>query len=172
MPDDYDEPTDDPIGHLLREHMSAQLDGQIGRASAHFRRQIEGEPVNGATRTATTRRAAHGWALGLVGGAVAASMTLLFAGPALWPARPALRPGGGGETGSTQADPSDAPPAYTQVVSRTIDEGTYLVDDHLPVRRLRRQRLEQTTWYDPAHDARMEVTIPREDVMLVELVTY
>ena len=61
---------------------------------------------------------------------------------------------------------------YTQVVGQTIDEGTFLVDGRVPVRKLRRERVEQAMWYDAEMDARVQVSVPREDVMFVEMATY
>ncbi|MEX2121022.1 MAG: hypothetical protein WD847_15630 [Pirellulales bacterium] len=55
--------------------------------------------------------------------------------------------------------------------SRTLDEGTVLIDGRTPARKLRRQWYERVEWYDRARGARMERIVPREEVVFVRIPT-
>lgn len=160
-------PSDDNLDRLLRDYLSAQLDPQVGRASAHFRQHLGRAQAARTDSPRRRRRTAFGWAVGIVGGALAASVAVMAAAPAFW------RHGGlspDGEGGTTKPVPE--PVMYTQVVGETIDEGTFLVDGKLPVRKLRRELVEQATWYDAEAGARVQVTVPRQDVTFVEMAIY
>jgi hypothetical protein len=52
--------------------------------------------------------------------------------------------------------------------SRTIDEGTVLIGQ-TAVRKLRRQWWERVEWFDPAHGARLERFVPREELSFVAI---
>lgn len=159
--------SDDNLDYLLHDYFAARLDGQVGRASARFREHVEDERNDAAMSARRNRRAAYGWAIGLAGSALAASVAVMAAGPGFWPGQRGTH-----SSHSPRNEAVAGPVMYTQVVGGTIDEGTYLVNDELPVRKYRRERLEQATWYDAEMNARVQVTVPREDVMYVEMVTY
>ncbi|MEX0712372.1 MAG: hypothetical protein WD278_08475, partial [Pirellulales bacterium] len=53
--------------------------------------------------------------------------------------------------------------------SRTLDEGTVLIDGRTPARKLRRQWYERVEWYDRARGARIERIVPREQVVFVRI---
>ncbi|MEX2560172.1 MAG: hypothetical protein WD403_09675 [Pirellulales bacterium] len=55
--------------------------------------------------------------------------------------------------------------------SRTLDEGTVLIDGRTPARKLRRQWYERVEWYDRARGARIERIVPREEVVFVRIPT-
>jgi hypothetical protein len=158
---------DDNLDRMLHEFFAAELDQQVGRAGAGFRLHLL--QARAAQRRATPhrRRTTFGWAAGIVGTALAASVAVMAAAPALW--RNSGAPPAGRDPG---ANPAPAPVTYTQVVGQTIDEGTFLVDGRVPVRKLRRELVEQAMWYDAEMGAHVQVSVPREDVMFVEMATY
>jgi len=56
---------------------------------------------------------------------------------------------------------------------RYWDEGTFLLGDDMPVRRVRRQLMKHVLWRDFERDITMEMTLPgEEEVMLVRRVKY
>src|SRR5207249_4302890 len=96
---------------LMRRHLSADLDRQAGRAEAAFLRHVggaagTGDPVAAAppapppgprlSPAAPRRFMKFGpWMMTWAGTALAACLAALWAGPALFPARPAGPPAGG-----------------------------------------------------------------------------
>ena len=63
--------------------------------------------------------------------------------------------------------------AYTQTIEyRTLDQGTVVLDDQLPVRQLCRQTLERVQWIDPVKNQDVEVDIPSQEIVYVPLATY
>ena len=58
------------------------------------------------------------------------------------------------------------------VWSGITDEGTVLVNDEIPMRQLRRQFLRHVQLIDPARNVSVEMTLPEEEVIYVELATY
>ncbi len=62
---------------------------------------------------------------------------------------------------------------FEQAVSwRTWDEGTLVLAENTPVRRVRRQFLEQVRFFDEENQEVIEVTVPRERVLLVPMEVY
>ena len=179
----------DALAPLVRRHLSAELDGQRGRAEAAFLRHIGdvghigAAAGNGAASASSASTAARppgdaqpfmrfrGWFLTLAGTALAASFAGLLVAPAIFrqPSGPAVTGTGPRAGGPTQ-------PMTQLVQDRTWDGGTVVVDneagDPVPARRIVRERLERARWYDPAQKAWNEVTIPRQDVRLMEVDTY
>jgi hypothetical protein len=86
------------------------------------------------------------------------------------PVEPDSSPGFG-KTGSGE---STDPMAYVArniehtLTWNTVDQGTVYLDDERPLRSVVRQAAETVSWYDPARKAHVELTIPRDEVMLVE----
>src|SRR5688572_21725830 len=87
---------DEQLDGLMRAHLSAELDGQPGRAEAAFLRHLatpraaglaeapadpSGRKANGAARHVNRFR---GWTLAFAGAALAASLAALAAAPALF----------------------------------------------------------------------------------------
>jgi hypothetical protein len=60
------------------------------------------------------------------------------------------------------------PVRYEQVVSQTDYEGTFDAGSELPVRAFRTVELRRIVWEDEERDIRMEMTVPREEILLVE----
>src|SRR3954464_8264695 len=84
-------PESEELDALMRDFLAAELDPQLGRAAQHFRRHLHG---SGSTAGAAPpgplgpRRALSGWIVGIVGGAMAASIAALWARPVIWPSAP------------------------------------------------------------------------------------
>jgi hypothetical protein len=55
-----------------------------------------------------------------------------------------------------------------EVAWQSIDQGTVLIDGE-PLRSVRRQRVDQFKWVDPATQQTIEVSVPSEEVVLTEL---
>jgi hypothetical protein len=222
MPD-MDEPY---LEMLLREHLTAELNGQLGRPMAAFFAHAVRVERTAVTNQDTAAPLIHlpggpagispkasrpqssrfgrlnrfnrfdGWFLGLAGAGLAASLAALWAAPAAFrghapvlpvrssqpapaplPAELALTntqtPDGTGTNDSTSLSPQA--PVMQWVQSRTLDEGTVVLDDPthaVPARKLRHQELQHTQWYDPSRRAQVEMTVPREKIKFVEMDTY
>jgi hypothetical protein len=202
---------------LLREHLTGELNGQLGRPmAAFFAHAARVEPTGvtheegnalrlpqGSGRQSLSRfgrlnrfNRFDGWFLGLAGAALAASLAAFWAAPAAFRAHAPVLPIRAGQPAPTPLPPemamtntttpdgtatndlaslSSQPPLMQWVQSRTLDEGTVVLDDPnhaVPARKLRHQELEHTQWYDPSRRAQVEMTVPRENIKFVEMDTY
>ena len=169
-------PDTEELDAAVRGYLSAELDGQLGRAAAHFRDHLRGP---GAGSTGTTGggppgrpgspggRAWGGWVVGIVGGAMAASIAALWAGPSLFPAGPASPSGPVVPVAQYRFDLDDV-----TLSTQTRDDGTVLLDGRTPARRIVRNELKQVRWVDPEHDVSFEKIEPRQTIMLIEMDTY
>lgn len=152
---------DEQLDALLGESLAASLDPQQGKAEACFRERLKRD-----RRAAWKQRA---WLIGAFAGGVAASVAMLCAAPWFRAADP--RPGH--PTVSQGSEPALIPPAMQRTVqSQTIDEGVVVLDDDTPVRVLHRRVLERTRWFDGQEKVRAEQVTPRDDVVLIKLITY
>jgi hypothetical protein len=157
-------PDTEEIDALVRDFLHAELDGQLGRSSARFRRHLHGP---GAASLLGPRRTTGGWLFGVVGGAIAASFAALWAGPALFtPPRPT----------NPVAPVAQSPVQFTlddvTLSTQTRDAGTVLLDGGTPARAIYRNELKQVRWVDPKHDVSLETIEPRQTIMLIEMDTY
>ena len=67
----------------------------------------------------------------------------------------------------------ERPSQVEQTISwETTDEGTLLLDDQTAVRRLRRQIVDRVKWYDPQQQTLVEIAVPKEEIILIGLMTY
>lgn len=182
----------DPLGPLLRNYLSARLDGQLGKAEARFvARHFDAiEPL--PAHRPTPRR-------GRLFAAVAATAASISV--AVWcgfhVGRQPAEDRAGGENQELPAVPREASPVVPnariaadkplpetasgeasfaepvlvgqQLQWQTIDEGIVYLDAHTPVRKLRRQRFEKVEWYDAARGARVQMIVPHEEVQFVAL---
>ena len=187
---------DQRLDALVQAHLSSELDGQAGRAEAHFLRHVaahrpagppapEERPVDPASRR-TNGRTRHvnrfrGWTLTFAGTALAASIATFAAAPALFREPPA----GVSIPGRTERPPAVAQsgpddgfyrteehPLMQYVHSRTWDEGTVVLEGARPARRVRHQWLERTHYFDPREGVFKEITVPREDIRYIVMDTY
>jgi hypothetical protein len=174
--EDTKTPDPEALDALLREHLAAELDPQLGRAARHFHHYLATHDGVATHHSPAPRRALGGWVVGIVGGAMAASIAALWAGPALWQPH---SPGSiGGATPHAHATLAPAPADYhfdlddVTLSTQTRDGGTVLLDGRTPARRIYRDELKQLRWVDPTHDASFEQIEPRRNIMLIEMDTY
>jgi hypothetical protein len=178
---------------LLRDHFATKLDGQLGRASERFMREVaDAQPEQhaylrlvDAPRPAPARREPHrrstwsalAWSIGLAGGAVAAGIAVvLFVVPLATNNKTVVvddRPGINTSRGTGVTPPVSPAGEFTpQNVEHalswnTIDQGTVYLGGEVPLRSVVRQANETVRWYDPQRKAHVEMTVPRDEVMLV-----
>lgn len=168
--EDNKTPGDEDLDALLRDFLSAQLDPQLGRAARRFHEHHHRQAAPTlAPGLAPPRRALGGWMIGVAGGAMAASIAALWAGPSLWHAAPPDRP------------PAPVIPVAAQynfdldavtLSTQTRDAGTVLLDGRTPARKIVRNELKQIRWVDPERDVSVERIEPRQTIMLIEMDTY
>ena len=165
--EDTNNTDDGPLGAAMRDYLSAELDPQLGRAAARFRHHLRGPDATstgGGSGGPGKPGRWGGWVVGIVGGAMAASIAALWAGPALWPPKPTrdLAP-----VAQYHFDLDDV-----TLCTQTRDGGTVVLDGRTPVRRIYRNQLKQSRWFDAAHDVSVEKIEPRQEIMLIEMDTY
>jgi hypothetical protein len=136
---------DDQFDALLGEHLSRELDGQMGRAGAAFERSQRRYVLRFAT-----------WG-SLAAAAVIAAILLRPHPPVPAPVQPPT---------------AVATAVEYQLDSQTIDQGTVFLDKDTPMRRYVEHQIETARWVDPVTHAQMELTVPHDQVLLVGLNTY
>ncbi len=145
---------DQDLDEVLSRHFQACLEGQLGRASAAFRQDLE------------PRRSWRAWLP--LGAAMAACLALAWAMFGHRPAPPK-------QIGSTLPVPAQEAPAIAApqapVVqaatwSRMHDDGSAVVDGQ-PVRQLRRKLVEEIEWYDAQDGATVRTTVPQQQIFLI-----
>jgi hypothetical protein len=155
---------------LMREYLNTELDPQLGRATRYFHNHLRGQSIPGAGPLGPRRAGSlrgGGWLVGIVGGAMAASIAALWAGPSLWPVHSPQLPGPVVPVADYQFDLDDV-----TLCTQTRDGGTVLLDGRTPARRIVRDELKQSRWVDPRRDATFEKIEPRQNIMLIEMDTY
>lgn len=178
---------DQQLARALGEYLASELDGHVGRSEQHFAHLPPGAGVPVRRRRARLARVALGTA------AVAASILLWVV---------LVRPEPAAGTRKDHQPPpavvqvdkppksAEAPPAPKQmrielaaatarpvlveqlVRWRTLDEGMVFLDERTPVRKLRRQWLARVAWFDAERGARLEMIVPREEVVFVGINTH
>ena len=152
---------DEQLDLLLRDHFSTELDGQLGRAPV---------AILARSRRRSPWRAAVNWGVG-GGFALAAAIGALF----LFAPLLKIMSRGGDSDSHQVAQRAGAPvtpisePVEHEIAWNTIDQGTVFVNDNVPMRSIRRQRVDSLKWIDPDTKAQMEVTVPHDEVVLVGL---
>ena len=150
--------TDEQLDAALGAYLASALDPQRGRAAERFGHMLAAEPPTPRVLPRVLTLAAGG-IITAAAAALALAATILPR-QSYGPARPV----------SSAQDPW---PQTTDVLYwRNLDEGTVLLDDNTPARRVRRQVLQQVQWYDPASNAEVEITVPGEEVVLVGMPSY
>ena len=154
---DLDAPDlNDDLDLLLGQHFQDELDPHLGRAEAHFAHHLAHQPE---------RRI--GWRLITSLTGLAALIAL-----ALFAATFTRKP-----TPHTESVVATLPEPALMELERTVawqtfDEGTVLLEDQTPMRKLRRETLERVQYYDAEQQAVVEMTIPKQEVFLVKLAMY
>lgn len=72
----------------------------------------------------------------------------------------------------TVAKTDPAPVRLEQNWSTVAYEGVVVPDDRTPLRQFRRRMFERVEWIDEARGTRMEMTIPREEVILIKATAH
>ena len=145
----------DNLDRELADYLSRRLDPHRGRALAALQTEWQRE---------RRRRLILFTGAGL---AVAASITIAFMLWATWDRA-------GSSSTPITAIATDAPRNLEQLIAwETSDQGVASLDqDHPPVRTLLQQGVQQATWFDPQRNATMRLTVPQEQIILIEEDTY
>jgi hypothetical protein len=160
---DLEEQFGSPLDEALREHLRNQLDGQLGRATAAFRREVAASP-----RPRIGRRLLI-WGV-CAGASLAASVAIVWSAVAH---RTAQKPViSRNDNPSTSTEPSSPLPVEQTLAYTTTDEGTVVLENEGPARRLRRSVLQTFEFYDPQQKASIQVTVPQEQTVLVGMQTF
>jgi hypothetical protein len=168
---------DDDLSHLLRDHFSAELDQHFGRAAERFSMAVS--PVDVAPKRTSGFSTAAWWAAPVI---AAAAVVALFAAPQLRTVAPVnstpqksvamnpIAPNANDSSLPIQAnrevefEPQDV---TGRVTWATRDEGQVWLDDETPARKYRKRQFETLQYTDPRDLSRIEVTVPRDEIILV-----
>jgi hypothetical protein len=147
--------SDQDLDELLSRHFHSCLDGQLGRASAAFQREVD------------ARQRWRPWLA--VGAALAACLAAAWA---MYAHRPAPRPDIAIVTSATAPaeDAAITPVVQSATWSRMVDDGAAVVDGQ-PVRQLRRKLVEEIEWYDAKDGAVVRQTVPQQQFFLIGMQT-
>jgi len=150
---------DQRLDELLTAHFSRELDRHIGRAAQAF-----------AGRAKPPRRIGFAWWIAATAGAAAsAALLFLYPNPRLGVRVPSrISP----DPAEAIAQAPSAPYVQRAITWQSVDEGTVLLANGAPARQVRQQELQRIRWYDPLQNAEIEMTIPQERVIFVEMETY
>jgi hypothetical protein len=153
------ERSEQELDEILRRHLGACLDGQMGRAAAAFR--AEQRASRGAVRW-------RWWAGGAVGIAAGVAVAWMVIGGRM-PHGSNVKPEISVAVGDLKTDV--VPPMVQSASwSPVKDDGLAVVDDQ-PVRQLRRQIVEEVEWYDAKDGAMVRTRMPRQQIILIGLRT-
>jgi hypothetical protein len=151
--------SDEDLESLLTLHLNASLDGQLGRAAAAF---------VAATGPASSHASRRGrWVFWASGAASIAAMVAVAWVTVGHPLRKKV------EHAPTVGPVAvnDLPPMVQSTSwSGVVDEGLAVVDEQ-PVRRLRRDIVEEVEWYDAKDGAVVKTRVPRQQFFLIGLKT-
>jgi len=165
-------PNDDNFDRLISQHFERTLAKQLGRSEAAFRNQlrVEAQPARSMKFPL--------WLVGTFATAAAALWAVAMLRPIHLPpvtAPPLAQIDGPRDVVPPQVIASTSPQrtdvsfvAYEQ----TVDDGVVYLDDQTPVRKFRRQELEQMQWLDDDGKTHMRLTVPKERVLFVECAKY
>jgi hypothetical protein len=153
------EKSEQDLDELLRRHLGACLDGQLGRAAAGFRAAERAERPAAAARW----RWLIGGVTGIAAGVAIAWMMFANRLPHGLISKPGL---------AVNGVSADAVPPMVQSAtwSPVKDDGLAVVDDQ-PVRQWRRQIVEEVEWYDAKDGAMVRTRMPRQQIILIGLRT-
>jgi len=159
-------PTDHDLDNLFRSHLSGALDSQRGRAIKAFRAEVI-RPAERSEARSSAYRIRNWSAIGLTMAAcIAVGMVV-----------PQFMNGASSNTGLPTISPvsSVATNSLPNVVGNTtvtgferttvldhIDEGTILLNNGNPARKVRQQKYESFRFVDPGTNERLEYVIPTE----------
>lgn len=160
----------DALDAMLKKHFDDVLGPQVGRARERFASYIDGaksaQPIVTPTRPAPGPRFRSFWAIGLIGGAVAAALSVVSMRHAVDRAAP-QRP-----SKPTPQNVAMATMAQRGLTWETLDQGVVELDDGSYARQLLQRRLDTTRWYDAKRKATIEYVRPQEETVFVGLNKY
>lgn len=171
------DPKDSQVDSLLAEHFARKLDGQLGRASAGFERMARfQQQLRTEAEAPKPRVRINRWMLGLVGAAAAAAVAgVLVFSPVARVVTPVHRTtvAGGPQKQLDVTPAAELAPLEHEVSWRTLDRGTVFVgEEEQPMRNYIRQRVDNFRWEDPQSNLKVEMSVPRDQVMLVNMKSY
>jgi hypothetical protein len=156
--------SDDELDQLVAEHLSKRLDPHVGKTRAAF------EAMRAAERRDALRRRLFVGSMVSAGGLIAASIAIAWG---VWSIRwkPIHPPIAKQDVPLAAAVALKTGPQDLQrvVTWETLDDGMEVIDGKTPMRKLRREEIEEVQWFDPENKATIRMTIPREQVVLVEM---
>jgi len=78
------------------------------------------------------------------------------------------------ESGAPETSPEDSfkPVVADNTLHNLVDEGIVFLRNGVPARRYRYQFIDRVVWENPENGARMEMEIPRDEVVLVPVQTF
>jgi len=170
---------------LIRGHLNNQLDGHVGAASRRFAEEIANSPrrtaaplvENPKRKNTAGPKFGSVWSIGLVGAALAATMTIVSMRHSMTPFR---TPSPMKNNGAVRANPdqmSIAPVAATypgeaNVSWDVVDQGIVTMEDGSRAHKLLRKTTGKLTYIDPKTKKRVEQIHPREETVYVGLKQY
>jgi len=150
------------LDRLISHHLSQQLDPQLGRAVFKFEADVVGQPAR-----------PNPWPRRLIGLAMSAAACLMLAWGWQTLHRSVQKVGSNNPPQIVQVEQSpELVPVSESISWRTIDDGVIGVQDDVPIRQLRNQVLQYVEWYDPQRKATVEMTVPREEIVLIGLPSH
>lgn len=107
--------------------------------------------------------------LAAAGAAAAAAIVVVFGAELLRTSRPAKPPA---EVPRVEvAEAPSAPVRMERTVWDLSHEGIFMLDERTPMRKFRRRILECVRWIDPEQGLIVDMTVPREEVILISAET-
>jgi len=166
----------DAIDAMLRQHFEEALGPRTGTAGKRFALYIDGvtrAPSKGspAQQSTASPRFLPVWSIGLLGGALAAALSIVTLRHVLVPTEPA-KPTFVQNHATPPDDQAAAPVAQRGSTWETYDQGVVELVDGTPAQRLYRRQLDTLRWYDPKRKATIEYATPREETVFVGLNKY
>jgi hypothetical protein len=148
---------DNNLDQLLSDHVSAKLSTQIGRTEDAFRRQL--------SRPVENRLKLPMWIAASLAVAAAIVWTV-----SVWQQHTVTTPGVSRRPVEVaKSDPAARNLQFT-AYTRTVDDGLVYLDPQTPVHQLRTQEFQQVQWLEDDGKTQMKITVPKEQVLLVDYI--
>ncbi len=168
------------------ERFTRAVGDQHAIAQVHPHMRLVDAPLPAALAHRRAGWRTFAWSMGLAGAAVAAGIAVVMIVAPMATNNGSNRSGGNAsvaikdprsgsdtmipDSGDT-LPPSPQPVALQDVEHAlswdTVDQGTVYLGGELPLRSVVRRASETVRWYDPQRKAHVEMTVPRDQVMLV-----
>jgi len=149
---------DNKIDQLIRGHLARELDPHLGRFEKAFTAELL---KNDQIRHRFNIRYWSAAAVLLISLSIAATLLIHTL---LKRHRPTHL---NTSNQLAETEPQPLMPIAQTVDWHIVDDGTVALNGDIPIRQVRQQVIERTKWYDPKRKTTFELSIPREDVMLI-----